>query len=126
MKYLSQRIQPLIRISRRLRGRRSGQGVKWPEDFQQRAVELMTVGGMRADELAKRIGVTPNTLRVWKKAPQRKSSSGDFKRLKVVDHRRSVEKHKSPVKIFVTTSQGSEIHGLSHRELIDLVKKGAL
>ena len=126
MKYLSQRIQPLIRISRKLRGRRSGQGVKWPEDFQQKAVELMAAGGMSADELAERIGVTPNTLRVWRKAPERKSNNDDFRRLKVVDRPKSIKQTKSPVKMFVTTAQGSEIHGLSPSDIGELVRKGIL
>jgi transposase-like protein len=126
MKYAEQRIRGLVKQSRKIRGRRSGYGLRWPKDFQQRAVMLMTQGELSPETLSKHIGITAHTLRAWCGSLKAKPNSAGFRALKVVDGPRAKSPPKSPVKIFVTTSQGSEIQGLTADEVATLIRRGVL
>lgn len=127
MKFKERKIQTLIRHAAKIRGvgksRRRISG--WPDEFQRRACELMGAG-VRASELAARLGIHFTTLHGWKSELKSKSYSGGFKRLKVIDGPRPKAQSKSPVKIFVITRQGAEVHGLTPDQVAALIKSGVL
>lgn len=126
MRYEQRRIQALVRQATKIRGSRSGDRVgRWPAEFKVRVVGLMN-GGVRVNQLETALKIHFTTLMAWRRELKAKRGGGSFKTLKVVDGPKPKSQSKSPVKIFVTTSHGSEIHGLDADEVAQLIRRGVL
>ena|SRR5258708_38560434 len=111
--------------ARKFRGKHSGQKLRWPEEFRAKVLALITAG-VGITRLSRSTGIATGTLGVWRDQSRPKSSGAGFKKLKVVDGQKSVGQSRGPVKVFVTTSQGSEIQGLSADEVALLIRRGVL
>ena len=109
MKHVEQRIRGLAKQVQTIRGQKSGFGLRWPEEFKSRAILVMTEGKISSNKFSKAIGISAQTLRVWRAGSKSKLEGDGFRALKVVNGPKVKIPARSPVKIFVTTSQGSEI-----------------
>ena len=112
-------------VARKFRGRTSGQKLRWPDEFRQKVLSL-AANGVSVTKLSEATGIAIGTLGAWRARSKPKSKAVGFKKLKVVDGQKSVVQSRSPVKVFVTTSHGSEIQGLSADEVAKLIRRGVL
>ena len=119
------KLERLGRLARKYRSRKSGPALRWPEEIQDQAMSLAK-SGVGFSAISQATGIAIMTLKAWKGRSEKKPVRGGFRKLKVVDRPKSVRPSKSPVKMFVTTVQGSEIHGLSPTDIAELVRKGIL
>jgi hypothetical protein len=111
--------------ARKFRGKTSGQKLRWPDKFQEKVLAVM-VSGVSVMKVSRATGIASGTLAAWRARSKPKSKGAGFKKLKVVDGQKSVVQSRSPVKVFVTTSHGSEIQGLSADEVAKLIRRGVL
>ena len=120
------KLERLAKVAQKYRGQKSGTAQRWPDEVKEKAIKLMSSGEATAHGLSQRLGISTSTIASWKGRSEKKPRRADFIRLKVVDRPRSNNQTKGPVKIFVTTSLGSEIHGFTLEDLERLVKKGII
>lgn len=111
--------------ARKFKSKTSGGRILWPEEFRQRVIALI-IEGIGLTALSQATGIASGTLQIWRDQSKSKSNSASFKKLKVVDRPKSVVQTRGPVKIFVTTSQGSEIQGLGADDVARLIRRGVL
>lgn len=119
------KLKRLAIAAQKFRSKTSGGRLRWPEDFQKKTTALIK-NGIGVSELSRATGIAICTLSQWRDQSTAKSNGKGFRKLKVIDRPKSVRQTKGPVNIFVTTSQGSEIHGLTSDEVAALVKRGVL
>ncbi len=110
--------------ARKFKDKTSGQRLRWPEELRLKVVALMAEG-IGLTQLSETTGIAIATLGVWREQSKSKVGAVGFRKLKVVDGPKS-RSPRSPVKVFVTTSQGSEIQGLSADEIANLIRRGVL
>ena len=120
------KIERLVKVTQKIKGHKSGPMFRWPDEVKQKILELMSEGEISVYELSKSLGISMSTINSWRTRFQKKSSGEGFKKLKVVDRPKSVVQSRGPVKVFVTTSQGSEIQGLTSDEVARLIRRGVL
>jgi transposase-like protein len=120
------KIERLVKIAQKIKGHMSGPMFRWPDEVKQKILELVNGGEISVYEPSGRLGISTSTINSWRTRSTRKPSSEGFKKLKVVDGQKSVVQSRCPVKVFVTTSQGSEIQGLTSDEVARLVRRGVL
>lgn len=111
--------------AQKFRSKTSGQKLRWPDRFRGKVLALMG-NGVSALKLSRATGIATGTLASWWARSKPKSKGAGFKKLKVVDGERSAVQARGPVKVFVTTSHGSEIQGLSADEVAKLIRRGVL
>ena len=126
MKFKERKVHTLVCHATKIRkGCSGGKVAKWPDDFRKRICALIA-DGVSVSELADRLGIHFSTLHGWRAKSKTKPKGKGFKALKVVESPKSKLLVKGPVKVFVTTSLGSEVHGLSSDEIANLIRRGIL
>ena len=119
------KIKRLSDAARKYRTRKGTVGVKWPAEFQERAREVI-LSGVSVSQLSRAIGVDWRTLKAWSGGLAQKPRKPGFRKLRVVGLAAKGGRDVGPVKTVVTTTQGSEIVGLTAVELAALIKSGVL
>jgi DNA-binding XRE family transcriptional regulator len=92
-------------------------GFHWPKPFRRECVALLE-SGINLKDLAQQVGVSRKTLERWQTQHLKKVEPPKFREIRVM------EKKADP--IFLKTSRGYEIYGLSLADVTKLLQTGLI